>query len=113
VVRPVVRGSCPATATAPPSVSRAASAATTGISAGTASITSLRYTATPTLPSTAIPSAPTNSALVSEMPEAAPARSGGALPMIRSVPSVKTGASPSDMTIEAVTRMGRPDPASI
>jgi len=41
-------------------------------------------------------SAPPSSAPVSEIAEAAPARSGGAAPMMRSFVSVKTGAIPSE-----------------
>ena len=51
-----------------------------------------------------MPSAPPNSAPVSEIPDAAPARSGGAAPMIRSFVSVKTGESPSEKITEAATR---------
>src|SRR2546423_11482587 len=43
------------------------------------------------LPKTAMPSAPPNSAHVAEMPEAAPARSGGADPMMTSFVRVKSG----------------------
>ena len=46
------------------------------------------------LPNTAMPSAPLNSDAVSEIAEAAPARSGGAAVMIISLPSVNTGAMP-------------------
>ena len=51
------------------------------------------------LPKMAMPSAPPNSALVSEIAEAAPARSGGADPTIRSVVSVNTGAMPSEKIV--------------
>ena len=59
------------------------------------------------LPRMATPSAPPNSELVSEIAEAAPARSCGALPTIKSVASVKTGAMPSDMMIAAGTTSGK------
>src|SRR6266545_879948 len=59
------------------------------------------------LPRMAMPSAPPSSAPVSEIPEAAPARSGGAEPTIRSVVAVNTGASPSDTTSEAPARIAR------
>ena len=54
-----------------------------------------------------MPSAPPSSAPVSEIPEAAPARSGGAEQTIRSVVAVNTGASPSEMTSEAPARTAR------
>src|SRR5882762_8312931 len=43
------------------------------------------------LPKNAMPSAPPSSAHVSEIPEAAPARSGGAEPMMTSLVSVNSG----------------------
>ena len=43
-----------------------------------------------------MPSAPPNSDVVSEIAAAAPARSGGAAPITRSVANVNTGASPSE-----------------
>ncbi len=55
------------------------------------------------LPSTAIPSAPPNSAPVSEIAEAAPAFSGGAEPTIRSVATAATGDSPSEKTTDPAT----------
>src|SRR4051794_9340143 len=64
--------------------------------------------AAPTLPRIAMPSAPPSSELVSEIAAAAPAASGGAAPTIRSVPSVTTGASPSENRIDPGTnRAGR------
>src|SRR6266540_3578531 len=63
--------------------------------------------ATPMLPRIAMPSAPPSSAPVSEIPEAAPARSGGADPTIRSVVAVNTGASPRETMAEAVARIAR------
>src|ERR671915_846174 len=57
--------------------------------------------ATPMLPNTAIPSAPPSSAAVSEIPAAAPARSGGAEPMIRSFVNVKSGEVPSENSTDA------------
>ena len=51
------------------------------------------------LPRMAMPSAPPNSELVSASPAAVPARSGGTVPMIRSVDRVKIGARPNDMTM--------------
>ena len=54
----------------------------------------VRYTAVPRLPRIAIPSAPPSSPLVSEIPVAAPACSGGALPTMSSVASVMTGRQP-------------------
>jgi hypothetical protein len=41
------------------------------------------------------------------MPDAAPARSGGADPTISSVVAMKTGERPSEMMIEAPTMIGR------
>ena len=43
-----------------------------------------------------MPSAPPSSELVSEIADAAPARSGGAAPTIRSVARVTTGARPNE-----------------
>src|SRR4029453_14744851 len=62
------------------------------------------------LPRIAMPSAPPSSAPVSEIPEAAPARSGGAEETIRSVVAVNTGASPSEMASEAPARTARAGP---
>ena len=59
------------------------------------------------LPNTAMPKAPPNSAPVSEIPEAAPARSGGALPTMTSVARVPTGATPSVRTTEAISTAWR------
>src|SRR5688500_12530153 len=50
----------------------------------------------PMLPNSAMPMAPPNSAQVSEIDDAAPARSGGAVPTIRSLVSVKPGAKPNE-----------------
>ena len=47
-----------------------------------------------------MPSAPPSSDAVSEMPDAAPARSGGAEPTMSSVVREKTGARPSEMMTE-------------
>ena len=55
-----------------------------------------------------MPSAPPSSAAVSLIPDAAPARSGGADPTIISVVRPNTGANPSEMTTDAVTTIGRP-----
>ena len=63
----------------------------------------------PRLPNTAIPSAPPSSAAVSEMPEATPARSGGALPTISSVVRVMTGAMAREFRTEDTIRMASPD----
>src|SRR5688572_18915799 len=95
---PSSAGSCAAVAMAPPSVAFAASATSGEILGGMTSPTIARYTATPILPNTAIPSAPPNSADVSEIADAAPARSGGADPMIRSVVKVNTGETPTENT---------------
>ena len=59
--------------------------------------------ATPIEPMMAMPRAPPSSAPVSEIPEAAPACSGGAEPTISSVVSPNTGASPSEMITEPST----------
>ena len=60
-----------------------------------------------------MPSAPPSSAPVSEMPDAAPASSGGADPTIRSVVAVNTGASPSEMITDAPTSVrSSADPSS-
>ena len=48
------------------------------------------------LPKTAIPKAPPSSELVSEIPDAAPARSGGAVPTRMSVARVVAGARPKE-----------------
>ena len=55
-----------------------------------------------------MPSAPPNSELVSEIAEAAPARSCGASPTIKSVASVKTGEMPSETIVVAGTTIARP-----
>ena len=60
------------------------------------------------LPRIEIPSAPPSSDAVSEMPDAAPARSGGADPTISSVVSPKTGPKPSEMTTDDRTMIARP-----
>ena len=109
---PIPRGSCPTTPTAPPSVSRATTAAPAGTPAGRSPASSPRYTAMPMLPRTAIPSAPPSSAPVSEIPDAAPARSGGADPTIKSVVRVNTGASPREMISDAMTSGPRPPDAA-
>src|SRR5919106_665516 len=64
------------------------------------------------LPRTAMPSAPPSSAPVSEIPDAEPARSGGAVLTMRSVPSVTAGATPSARTTEAITRTASDEPPS-
>ena len=55
-----------------------------------------------------MPSAPPNSELVSEIPAAAPARSGGAAPTMMSVASVNTGARPRAKTTEPLTTVASP-----
>ena len=105
--------SSPAATTAPPSVARAASAAWTGTPVGSASPSIIRYIATPMLPKIAMPSAPPNSALVSEIADAAPARSGGADPTTRSVVSVNTGARPSANIVEPTANIANPVDASM
>lgn len=89
-------GSCPATPKTPPRVSLAASCAPGGTPAGMAPAISVRYMAVPMLPRIAMLSAPPSSAVVSEIADAAPARSGGADPTTRLVASVKTGARPRE-----------------
>src|SRR5919108_320572 len=69
--------------------------------------------ATPMLPNTAIPRAPPSSADVSEMPAAAPARSGGAEPMIRSFVSVNSGEVPRENSTDPRTITPIPEPPSI
>ena len=64
------------------------------------------------LPNSAIPSAPPSSAPVSESPAAAPARSAGALPMMRSFVSVNSGAAPSEKTTEPVAIIAKPEAVS-
>ena len=54
-----------------------------------------------------MPNAPPSSAPVSEIPEAAPARSGGAEETIRSVVAPNTGARPREASSEAPTRIAR------
>ena len=79
-----------ATPTAAPSVSRAASAASAGTPAGQrVGDARCGRSAMPMLPRIEIPSAPPSSAPVSEMPDAAPARSGGADPTMSSVVSAE------------------------
>ncbi len=60
------------------------------------------------LPRIEMPSAPPSSDAVSEIPDAAPARSGGAVPTMSSVVSVNTGASASEMRTDAATTTARP-----
>ena len=79
-------GSRPAAVTAPPRVPRAAASAAGGVPAGAEAARVERYAAMPMLPSTAMPSAPPNSDVVSATAAAAPARSGGTAPMISSLP---------------------------
>jgi hypothetical protein len=93
---PVRSDKLAATAAAAPSVSRAVSAAVDGTSTGIIDAIMLRYTVVTRLPRIAMPSAPPNSVLVSESAAAIPARSGGAVPTMRSVAIVNTGDSPSD-----------------
>src|SRR5256885_2553995 len=64
------------------------------------------------LPKNAMPNAPPSSAHVSEMPEAAPARSGGAEPMMTSLVSVKSG-DPKNVSTNVATAnsMSPPLPA--
>src|SRR5215217_4952613 len=64
------------------------------------------------LPRIAMPRAPPNSAPVSEIPEAAPARSGGALPTMTSVAREPTGATPSVRMTEPITRTASPQDVS-
>src|SRR5438128_315492 len=61
------------------------------------------------LPNTAIPSAPPSSVPVSEIAEAAPARSGGAAPMTTSTVSVITSPKPNIMTMQAATTVSNDD----
>ena len=56
----------------------------------------------------AIPRAPPSSAPVSEMPEAAPACSGGAEPTISSVVSPNTGAMPREIDHRPGDQGGQP-----
>ena len=56
-----------------------------------------------------MPSAPPNSEQVSEIAAAAPARSGGAAPMMRSFARVNTGERPSENTTVLTTRMASPE----
>src|ERR671911_1887211 len=66
------------------------------------------------LPKTAIPIAPPSSAEVSAIAEAAPARSGGATPTIRSIARVNTGARPSEKTTDPDRNVQNPeDPSSV
>jgi hypothetical protein len=74
---------------------------------------SVRYIVVPMLPKTAMPRAPPSSPVVSEIADAAPARSGGADPTIRSVVSVNTGARPKDEMTNPVTRKRNDVDASI
>ena len=62
----------------------------------------------PMLPRIEIPSAPPSSKALSEIPEAAPARSGGAEPTTSSVVRPKTGARPSEMMTDATTTIASP-----
>src|SRR5215469_15310729 len=101
-------GSRAAAATAPPRVSRAARAACWGTPGGRVPAIRLRYTAVPATPSSAIPSAPPTSALVSVIAVTAPARCGGAAATARSIASVSTGASATENTTDPVTSSARP-----
>jgi len=56
-----------------------------------------------------MPSAPPNSEQVSEIAEAAPARSGGAAPMIMSFERVNTGERPREKTTVLATMMASPE----
>src|SRR3712207_8743619 len=65
------------------------------------------------LPKIAMPSAPPSSALVSESAPAAPARSGGAVPMTMSVVSVTTGAVPRATKVVAIANQAKDVDSSI
>jgi hypothetical protein len=65
------------------------------------------------LPLIAMPRAPPSSPVFSEIADAAPARSGGADPTIRSVVSVNTGARPKDEMTNPVARKRNDVDASI
>ncbi len=67
----------------------------------------------PMLPKIAMPRAPPSSAVVSEIADAAPARSGGVDPTTRSVVNVNTGASPKDEMTNPVDRKRNDVDASI
>jgi hypothetical protein len=77
-------------------VSGAASAAPGGIPAAIASVTSLRYSAVPTLPTIVTPGAKPSLVSVSQLAEAPPAWSGGVAPTIMSVLNVTVRAMPRD-----------------
>src|SRR3954470_14622374 len=69
--------------------------------------------AVPMLPRMAMPAAPPSSEHVSEIADAAPARSGGAAPMMMSLARVNTGDRPREKTTVLATTMGRPEMRSI
>ncbi len=106
---PALPPSCPASTTAPPSVLRAASTSA-GPAGPSARHRPWRCGRWPRrcCRGCAMPSAPPNSELVSEMAEATPARSGGALPTTRSVASVNTGAKPERGDDRAAHHPGQP-----
>src|SRR4029453_5265328 len=60
------------------------------------------------LPRIAMPSAPPSSALVAEIPAAAPAGSGGAAVMIMSLARVKAGADPREKSSDPTATDQRP-----
>src|SRR5262245_31700234 len=63
------------------------------------------------LPKMAMPSAPPNSVLVSDNPEAAPARCGGADPSTIPTTRLVTGANPSPNTADPATTTASPSEA--
>src|SRR5882672_73407 len=65
--------------------------------------------AVPMLPRMAMPAAPPSSEHVSEIADAAPARSGGAAPMMMAFASVNTGERPRENTMVLATTMGSPE----
>ncbi len=112
-MEPKPSGSCPTKLTAPPRLSSAVLCASGGIPIGIVLVNSVRYMVVPILPMTAMPRAPPSSPVVSEIADAAPARSGGADPTTKSVVSVNTGARPKDEMTNPVARKRNDVDASI
>jgi Aldehyde dehydrogenase family len=110
---PISLGSRPATSTAPARVCCAASCPLGEMPAGIVLANSVRYTAVPTLPKTAMPSAPPSSPVVSEIADAAPVRSSGADPTTMSVANVNTGARPKEEMTSPAARIRNDVDASI
>lgn len=105
---PTGPGSACAAATAAPSVADAAAAASGGVEGGMVVARLWRYSTSPKLPNTAMPSAPLNSDAVSARADAAPARSSGAALISMSLATVNTGARPRLISTVPTTIVASP-----